>query len=82
MPLAYADYPDGTQWLVTHCEVVLTANAVAQLSAEEIGKRVLDLLTHIQRLAPYVNEWKALRRQGFSSLDDVEAHIHEAGNTL
>jgi hypothetical protein len=82
MPTARVHFPDGTEWLVTHCEIVLTANAAAGLSAEEIGKRVLDLLTHIQRLAPYVNEWEALRRQGFSSLDDVEAHIHEAGNTL
>src|SRR5262249_55617685 len=73
MPVATVHYPDGTEWLVTHCEIVLTANAVAQLSAEEIGKRVLDLLPRIQRLAPYVNEWDEL--PGSCSLDDVEAHI-------
>jgi len=73
MPTARVHFPDGTEWLVTHCEIVLTANAAAGLSAEEIGKRVLNLLPRIQRLAPHVSAWGEL--PGSCSLDDVEAHI-------
>ena len=75
MPLAYADYPDATQWLVTHCEIVLTAKAVGSLSAEEIGTRVLALLPRIKRLAPHVNAWDDMR--GHATLDEVEAHVFD-----
>jgi hypothetical protein len=82
MPTAHVHFPDGTEWLVTHCEVVLTERAIAQLSAEEIGTRVRALLSRIKQLAPHVNEWETLRLQGLDSLDDVEAHIltHDTGN--
>ena len=78
MPTARVHFPDGTEWLVTHCEVVLTERAIAQLSAEEIGTRVLALLPRIKRLTPHAWEWPS----GDVTLDEVEAHLltDDAGN--
>jgi hypothetical protein len=44
-----AKIKNGKSWGITHCELVLPASSLENMSAEEIGEQVLALLPYVTR---------------------------------
>lgn len=82
MPTAMTYFSDESHWLVTQCEVIIPISQATHLSAEEIGQRVIALMTRIQPLAAYVNEWDKAPKDAshhkvdwLRSLEEIENHV-------
>lgn len=49
-------YENGTQWLVSHCEVIIPLTQLTGMTAEAIGQRVLALVPHLNRIAERIED--------------------------
>lgn len=75
MAFLHVNYEDGSQWLVSHCEVVIPAGQAQHLTAQEIGVRVQALLPRILLLEEHIWTWDCNPR--IKTLDDFDAHLTE-----
>jgi hypothetical protein len=73
MPFVSVPYPDGSEWLMSQCDVVIPAAMAEHLTALEIGERVLELMTHIPRLASNVEVWDM--HPDLRTLPQIEKHL-------
>jgi hypothetical protein len=64
---------NGESWGITHCELVLPASSLENMSAEEIGEQVLALLPYVKRLESYMYSGTGLGY--FESIEEFEEAI-------
>lgn len=73
MAVLHVNYDDGSQWLVSQCEVVIPAVQAQHLTALEIGERVLALLPRIPFLAETIHVWDC--NPEIRTIEDLDAYL-------
>lgn len=73
MPCLSVKYADGSEWLVTQCEIVIPVSQARHLQSDLLLDRVQDLLVRIDALKPYMDAW--MDERSIHTLDQAERYV-------
>ncbi len=80
MPWIKVQLENGKSWLLSHNELVISANSLEGMSAEAIGEKILSLKPVIRAFAQYIGERH--EEESFDSLDEFRQAIRKQSSEL
>lgn len=74
MPTLLVPYDDGSEWLVSHCEIVIPFSQMRHLNAEMLLNRIYELTARMDAIVDFRYEWG---QPGLRTLDQAEQYLEE-----
>jgi 5-methylcytosine-specific restriction endonuclease McrA len=87
MPSMHYVWPDGTNWIITHCcEFIFGADDIEGLTTQEIGERVHSLIPRLRHVASWWVSWESFQQKHSPTicptLEDLEAWVDREQDRL